>query len=259
MDINKDKIKESFQKVKEDIRGLHSEINFLKNQFKDTREEMIKMLEILEKISKNTSEKHPTHPSTHNVEKPTTSTHPSTHPSSFKPLKYQNLPISTGNQGVSTDRQTDRQTDTKHSKTPEKQVPDRNIRDFNSQESSTRLFDKKTDSELESIDDAAHILESLDSVKKQIRRKFKRLTDQEFLVFSTLYQLEEEEGHADYRSLAKRIGLSESSIRDYIGRLVKKGVPIDKKRVNNKTIHLSISQNLKKITSLPTIFKLRDL
>ena len=99
----------------------------------------------------------------------------------------------------------------------------------------------------------------LDNIKKEIRLKFKRLTDQEVLVFSTLYQINEETGPTDYKTIAKKLGLTESSIRDYIGRLIKKGIPVDKKRINNKIIQLSISQNLKKIASLPTILQLRDL
>jgi len=109
------------------------------------------------------------------------------------------------------------------------------------------------------IDNAAKILDSLDSIKKEIRLKFKRLTTQEMLVFSTLYQLEEMSGDVDYKVLAKRLNLTESSVRDYIGRLIKKGIPVEKKRVNNKTILLSVSSNLKRITSLSTIIQLRDL
>ena len=108
-------------------------------------------------------------------------------------------------------------------------------------------------------DNAVEILESLDNIKKEIRLKFKRLTEQEILVFSTLYQLEEENGYTDYKTISDRINLSESSIRDYIGRLIKKGIPVDKTKVNNKTIHLSISKNLKKIASLHTILQLREL
>ena len=109
------------------------------------------------------------------------------------------------------------------------------------------------------IDDAAKILDSLDSIKKEIRLKFKRLTSQEMLVFSTLYQIEEEKGSIDYKALSQRLQLTESSVRDYVGRLIKKGIPVEKKRINNKTILLSVSSNLKKITSLSTIIQLRDL
>jgi len=107
--------------------------------------------------------------------------------------------------------------------------------------------------------DAAKILDSLDSLKKEIRIKFKQLTDQEILVFSAIYQLEEEHGPVDYKALAEKLNLTESSIRDYIGRLLKKGIPVEKKRINNKQIQLGISQSLKKIASLSTILQLRDI
>ena len=142
--------------------------------------------------------------------------------------------ISTGNGGVPTDRQTDRQTDKNTLNYP-------------------KIYEKLA------VDNAVEILDSLDSLKKEIRLKFKRLTDQEWMIFSTLYQLEEQEGFTDYKTLSKRLKLTESSIRDYIGRLIKKGIPVEKNKVNNKTIQLSISKNLKKIASLSTIIQLRDL
>ena len=110
-----------------------------------------------------------------------------------------------------------------------------------------------------SIEDAANILDSLDSLKKEIRLKFKQLTDQEILIFSTHHQLEEEGNPVNYKILAEKLNLTESSIRDYIGRLLKKGIPVEKKKVNNKQINLSISQSLKKIASLSTILQLRDI
>ncbi|GAH73525.1 unnamed protein product, partial [marine sediment metagenome] len=109
------------------------------------------------------------------------------------------------------------------------------------------------------IDEAAEILDSLDSIKKQIRLQFKQLTTQEILIFSTIYQLEEEQESVDYKSLANKLNLTESSIRDYVGRLIKKGIPVEKKKIKNKNIQLSISPNLKKIVTLQTILQLRDL
>jgi DNA-binding MarR family transcriptional regulator len=228
-----DPIKEAFQKAKEDINILNQEIGFLKLELEETRKEMIKICEIIQKISEKIPQKPEKSPSTHKTLKPTLSTDPSTHNLPLEALKPQNIGISTGNQGVSTDRQTDRQTDRK---------PTNSLK-----------------SEANSIDNAVKILDSLDNIKKEIRLKFKRLTDQELLVFSTLYQLDDETGQIDYKTLAKRINLTESSIRDYIGRLINKGIPVEKKRINNKTIHLSVSENLKKIASLQTILQLRDL
>ena len=80
------------------------------------------------------------------------------------------------------------------------------------------------------------------------------------LVFSTLYTIEEQKyDEITYRTLAKQLNLSESSIRDYINKLTKKGVPIEKIRQNNKTILLQISQDLKNIATLATIQDLREL
>ena len=85
------------------------------------------------------------------------------------------------------------------------------------------------------------------------------MTNQELKIFSTIYQLDEEHGYSDYRMIANKLNLTESSVRDYVGKLIKKGIPIDKVKVNNKAINLSISQNLKKIAPLPTILQLVDL
>ncbi|MBA7603433.1 hypothetical protein ES703_10543 [subsurface metagenome] len=231
-----DEIKQAFQKVKTDIDFLFQELNNIKAELDKTQREMTKICQILEQINEKILEKPQKTTSTQPFEKPTVSTHPSTHDRPLEALKPQNIAFSTGNQGVPTDKQTDKQTDNKHE------------------------IELKTKEIMEnSIDNAAKILDSLDSIKKEIRLKFKRLTEQELLVFSTLYQIDEEAGPTDYKTIAKKLGLTESSIRDYIGRLIKKGIPVDKKRINNKIIQLSISQNLKKIASLPTILQLRDL
>ena len=79
------------------------------------------------------------------------------------------------------------------------------------------------------------------------------------LIFSLIYQLEEEKGHTDYKTLSEKLKLTESSIRDYVQRLIKKGIPVEKTKINNKNIQLKISRNLKKIASLSTIMQLRGI
>jgi len=228
-----DMVKEAFQKVKQEMDFLKKEIEFLKFSLIETREKMIEVCEIVKKINGKTDKTPQKRPSTQEQENSTTSTHTSTDNTPLEPLNTQNLPISTGNQGVPTDRQTDRQTD--------RHTPNESI------------------NQEDSIDNALKVLDSLDTIKKEIRLKFKRLTEQEILVFSTLYQLDEEHGFSDYKTLSQKLKLTESSVRDYVGRLIKKGIPVDKKRINNKNIQLSISPKLKKIASLPTILQLRDL
>jgi DNA-binding MarR family transcriptional regulator len=117
----------------------------------------------------------------------------------------------------------------------------------------------KPDAPLESINNAAEILDKLDSIKKELRLKFKRLTNQEMLVFSTIYQLNEENREVTYNSLAERLGLSQSSIRDYVQRIIIKGIPIEKEKELNKKIILKVSNNITKIASLSTIMGLREL
>ena len=218
-----DKIKDAFKKVKEEIVFLEEEIYFIREDLIEIKEE-IRNFNL--KMRGNVLEQNPTDPKIN----PTHLTHSSTHDLSFKSLKDQIPLVSIGNQGVPTDKQTNRQTDTS-GQNPQKRIE---------------------------IKDIVEILDSLDNVKKGIRLKFKRLTGQEFLVFSTIYQLEGEI-EVNYRILSEKLDLSESSIRDYVGRLIKKGVPLDKIKVNNKSIKLAIPEDLKKIASLSTIMQLRDL
>jgi len=227
-----DKIKDAFSNVRSDIDSLNQEINKLHEEVHEITKILGQITSKIEDISENNSKNTPTH----KFEISTSSTHPSTHQHPLEPLKPLNSSISTGNQGVPTDRQTDRQTDNNTQNHVEPMNIGQNI-----------------------IDHAAEILDSLDSAKKEIRLKFKRLTDQELLVFSTLYQFDEEMGYTDYKALAKHLNLTESSIRDYVGRLIKKKIPVEKVRINNKNIHLKVSDNLKKIASLQTILHLKDL
>jgi len=150
--------------------------------------------------------------------------------------KGQNQHISIGNEGVQTTQQTTQQT-TRH---PIISTPNDKI------------------SQLKKVSD---IISSLDDIKQEVRVKFKKLTNSEMLIFTTIYQLEEQGITPDYSLLAERLSLSESSIRDYIRRIIKKGVPLDKiqDKTENNRIKLKISPDLKQIASLNTILQLREL
>ncbi|MFH1358906.1 MAG: hypothetical protein ABIH37_03405 [archaeon] len=233
MDIlNNDAIKSAFNKVKEDIILLHNEILDLK----------ITIDELKNSLISSTNRQTDTSTLRHlNTTDSVTSTHSSTDnstvPQEIGGLKPLNLGISTGNEGASTDRQTDTSTDT-----------------------STHILLQKQEKTIESnIKQASEILDSLDSIKKEIRLKFKHLTPQEMAVFSSIYQLEEQETEVTYKSLSKQLKLSESSARDYVQRIITKGIPIKKHKLNNKKVILSISPDLKKIATLSTIIRLREL
>ena len=242
------KIKEAFRQVKGDISSLSQDISILRARLKETQEEMVKICNILTYLSKKKDEE----PGISNRNKEskedpadqhinlTDSSYIPAHNPLLEPLKGKNKLFSTGNEGVPTDRQTDQ-----HIHTPP-------INEFTKVENYNKI-------DLNSIDEAAKMLESLDNIKKEIRIAFKRLTEQEVLVFSAIYQLDDENGYTDYKSLATKLSLTESSMRDYVGRLLKKGIPLEKKKINNKLIQISVSKNLKKIASLSTILQLRDI
>ena len=230
--MKKEQLKEAFVKVKQDIDSLADEIYQLK-------QEIIEIKQILG-ISSSSTVRQIT--STY----PATSTQTSTVPQEVGGLRTPNLGISIGNQGASTDRQTDRQTDTSTHNLGE--IPLKSI-ESNKEENIEK-----------NIQEASEILDSLDRLKKEIRLKFKRITPQEMVVFSTIYQLEEQDPeNTSYKQLSMILKLSESSVRDYVQRMINKGIPIKKHKIANKKIILSISSELKKIATLSTIIQLREL
>ena len=251
-----DNIKRSFDRVKEDIFFLGNEIEKLSENLKELNNHLLKLdreigdikLEILKIKEKNNQT---------NAELIQTQKQIPADNLIFHGLKDQNLTFSTGNGGVPTDRQTNQQTD-RHIEKEYKNI--QNIawgKDFEVPKSHNEqkiVVDKEN-----TFDKAIKMLNSLDAIKKDIRNKFKRLTEQEFNVFTTLYLLEEKGLLVDYKLLSENLNLTESSIRDYISKLINKGIPIIKEKINNKQIILHISKDLKTITPLDTISKLRDL
>ncbi|MEX0932633.1 MAG: hypothetical protein WDZ77_00855 [Candidatus Pacearchaeota archaeon] len=219
-----DDVREAFQKVKKDILSLNKDLFEIKQDLGDIIHE-ISTLKQLYFDEKNKANK---------VKNPTETEENPAHNTGFKPLKPQISPISIGNVGVPADRQTNQQTD--------------------------RHINSNKNTHNDPFDNALKTLESLDNAKKEIRRKFKNLTEKEFLVFTTIYQLELEGiREITYSKVSDRLNLTESSIRDYVGKICKKGAPLDKLKENNKTVFLSISQNFQKVASLETLFKLREL
>jgi hypothetical protein len=230
--MEEERIKEAFSKVKQDILILGNELSQIKLEIHEIKQ----LLEVFHnKFNTSTLQQIiPTHP-VNPTDNPTV-------PYEIGGLKSQNSRISIGNEGVPTDRQTDKQTDNPTHFLPE--IPSK------TQETTIE----------KNLIKAHEILESLDALKKEIRFKFKRITSQEMVVFSTIYQLEEQDPESvNYKQIALKLKLSESSIRDYVLRMINKGIPIKKHKVNNKKLILSISPELKKIATLSTIIKLREL
>ncbi|MFA5173901.1 MAG: hypothetical protein WC438_01845 [Candidatus Pacearchaeota archaeon] len=237
--MDEETIKKSFSKVKEDVDNLRSEITqineILRNILDDLTTTKLYNLAVNNDLITTTDNSTVRQINSTN---PVTSTDNSTVRQEIGGLKSPNLGISTGNEGASTDRQTDRQTN-----------------------NSTHFLAQNQEKTVETnIQEASEILDSLDKIKRQVRLKFKRLTNQEMAVFSTIYQLEEQKNlEPNYPNIAKILKLSQSSIRDYVQRMIIKGIPLKKEKINNKKIIISISPELKKLASLSTIIQLRDI
>ncbi|MDP1729111.1 MAG: hypothetical protein Q8L27_02830, partial [archaeon] len=172
--VEENAIKEAFARIKNDIfllgdeiYSIRSEILDLKTQINAINESLNDIkIDILDQKSKSISIDTPTHIPTHPPQIPAIPAIPTdipTVPVEVGGLKPPNLDISTRNGGVPTDRQTNQQTDISPVKPLTKQ-----------------------------INDASEILDSLDAIKKELRLKFQTITQQEMLVFSTIYQVGEQ-------------------------------------------------------------------
>jgi len=226
---NNNQIKEAFRKVKKEMDFLRQEINKINKNLIKFSHDLYEISQKIGQINQKTQIKASTHPSTdlrHSFDT-------STDNSPFKTLKSPNYGFSIGNEGVSTLGQ---QTGNRHS---------------------THNIQEKEDEN--TIERASEIIHSLNGLKQEIKDKFNSLTDQEFLVFSTLYQTELEGQQPNYNLLAQKLNVTESTIRDYISRIIRKGVPVEKKKLNNKRIVISISESLKKIATLPSLIQLREI
>ena len=73
-------------------------------------------------------------------------------------------------------------------------------------------------------------------VDKKPKFKTKPLSNNEQDVFLVLYTLEEKKGAVSYAEIAKRTGLSEDLVSNYITRMLEKNVPIIKRYVNNQPL-----------------------
>jgi len=246
--MDEEKIKEAFANVKQDILKLTQANQLIRDSLVQTINHLSNLNSSIQS-SLNKINLDQNKLSTQLDEIKTSSTDISTLRQEIKGLRSQILGISIGNKGVSTDRQTDTSTDT------------------STEESSfKKVLLKKEDSSISKkiiqespIKQASELLENLDNLKKEVRLKIKRLTHQEMRVFTLLYQLDNQGENVDYSLLANQLNLTQSSIRDYIQRMIIKGIPVDKEKIDNKKIILHISEDLRKIASLETVMKLREI
>jgi chromosome segregation ATPase len=247
-----DPVKEAFAKAKQDIFNLQSQIESLKKEISSLKD-LIKAssLNVLNQQS-NQQSNTPTDTSKYSSissQIPTIQHIPTDKLPQYG-SKEPFRDISIRNEGVPTDRQTNQQTVRHTGNEGVQSAVFQQISSTNSQK--TDKIDK-----ISHLEHVSSILNSLDVIKKELRIQFKHLTSQEMAIFSCIYNLEEQGFVVDYSLVSQKMSLSESSIRDYTQKIIKKGIPIIKTKENNKKILLSIDKNLKKIASLQTILTLR--
>ncbi|MBS3172572.1 hypothetical protein J4438_03260 [Candidatus Woesearchaeota archaeon] len=89
---------------------------------------------------------------------------------------------------------------------------------------------------------------SIQSLKKDLEDRFSSLTSQEFLIFLTIYQIEEDIGRpVTYNDLANKLSLTSGCIRGYVSSIMRKGLPLNKLKINNRTLTLSIKPDFKEL------------
>lgn len=99
---------------------------------------------------------------------------------------------------------------------------------------------------------------NIKSLKNDIINTFKTLTDKEFLIFLTIYQLEEEyQRPVKYLEIAKKLSLSQSFVRGSVSELFVKGIPIEKIKKNNRQVSLSIKKDFKSLNLVSDILNLQ--
>jgi len=238
-----DNVKEAFTRVKQDIQDLSSYMASLKEEVEELKRTLSEL--VSQQTDKQTI--NPTDTPKNQTFQHISPTHQNTPTDKILlyAFKDQFTDTSTRNRGVPADRQTDSQTD--------KSIQSTEKINFLPHSNSQK------EDKIDHLERVSEILNSLDSLKKDLRSKFKHLTSQEMVVFSTIYQLEEEGFTVDYSIISSRLHLTEGSIRDYVQKIIKKGIPLIKIKVNNKKILLSILPELKKVASLEAILTLREL
>ncbi len=116
----------------------------------------------------------------------------------------------------------------------------------------------RMDQKAEIKDPLTDLSDIMNLLKADLKAKFRSLTGQEFYIFSVLYTVEKSQEMVTYSDIAKRTGLTSSSIRDYIQRIIRKGIPIVKEKLNNKTTLLKVPSELRNLATLDNLMRLRN-
>ncbi len=208
-DDEKDRIKNSFIKVRQDIDSLKSQINELKSQ-----------IELLVKKIGSSQENNIVYKLSPQGPKETSST---------------------GNDGVYSDIHSFIHSDIHSFNRHSTDIQQANA--TKSKSTQQNIYENHIFAQNEH--EKPEISWSLSNIK-QIDSLFLSLTKQEFLCFLTIYQLEEDlKRGISYLELSQHMSLSEGCMRTYVSQMLKKAIPIQKIRVNNKITLLTINKEFR--------------
>ncbi|MDP3728291.1 MAG: winged helix-turn-helix domain-containing protein [bacterium] len=100
----------------------------------------------------------------------------------------------------------------------------------------------------------------IEEIKQSLNKVFLSLTNREFKVFMTIYSLQEQHNSpTTYAELAQNIGVSASSIRDYISELIRKGAPLKKEKSRNGLAYVSVLPEFKSLNLISKLIAFRNM
>lgn len=99
---------------------------------------------------------------------------------------------------------------------------------------------------------------TLDQLKNETEELFLSLTDREFSVFMAIYALEKEIKEVNYSDIANRLKIVPARVREYVGVLLRKNIPINKERYYNGKVSLSVKKEFKDLNLQDKLIKFRQ-
>jgi len=101
--------------------------------------------------------------------------------------------------------------------------------------------------------------QEIEPIKQEIEEKFRKLTEKQFSIFMTIYELEEQKNSPiRYKDIAEHLSLTQSSVRDHVNELTLKKIPLTKEIFNNK-VFLSVPQEFRTLTLASKLLNFRQL
>ena len=89
-----------------------------------------------------------------------------------------------------------------------------------------------------------------------VDKAFIDLTKKEFLIFLSIYQLEDDLGKVTYEDIADHLKLTSGCIRTHVGHIIQKNMPVYREKINNKLTILSITKEFRDLNLKPRLINL---